>query len=155
MSISESQSNPFQPPSVATPTASSPGSTFGRIWPLLVAAPMCGIVMALLTGMNTMIGFGPSWWSPKHGLYVMTGVSALLTVFACQSSSFLLSPVRGAIFQVLCWLVYLAGLYAVSGAELSWVDVEFVYPFAGGSCGAGLAIGMVVMFFRRDRLQAD
>jgi len=111
--------------------------------------------MAVLTGANDPLGFGPSWWEPLHGWYVMTGLSAVLTIYLSQSSAFVFSLLRGAVFQVLSWGIYLAGLYFVSGRGLSSSDVEFVYPFAGGSCGAGLAIGMVVMFFRRDRLQAD
>ncbi|MCR9202780.1 MAG: hypothetical protein NXI04_29395 [Planctomycetaceae bacterium] len=155
MSISESQSNPFQPPSVAIPAASSPRRTFGRIWLVPVAALFCGVGMAVLTGASDPLGFGPSWWEPLHGLYVMTGLSAVLTIYVSQSSAFVFSLLRGAVFQVLSWGIYLAGLYFVSGRGLSSSDVEFVYPFAGGSCVGGLVLGLVVMFFRRDRLQAD
>lgn len=155
MSISESQSNPFQPPTATAPPAAGPGRSAGRIWPVPVAALVCGVGMAVLTGANDPLGFGPGWWEPLHGLYVMTGLSALLTIYLSQSAAFFFCLLRGAAFQVLSWGVYLAGLYFVSDRGLSSSDVEFVYPFAGGSCGAGLAIGMIVMFLRRQRLQAD
>jgi len=155
----ETQDNPFRPPTVPNATAnrSRMKSVLG-LWRPALGAAFVGVLCAGVTVMGDFVPFSPGWWTPVYGLLVMTGVSAVSAATIGRLGLLLLTMAGVTGFQILAWGFYLVALSLMTGGELRRSDIEFVFPYIGGSWGASVVMGGVIAIvcgYRKKESRAE